>query len=540
MRGIIQEWRGSLRLKGFLALGLVAVGDALFFERGLGGGYFGFYFLTLLTALLVARPAARRDWRSWIAIALAATYALAMCYEASLLSWTMFWIAAGMVTILPATGAFDDGWRWFQRLFYHGVASSFGPLRDTLRLIKLRRKRPPPRISLRRSMPVLALPLTGSAVILGLFAAANPILEDLLLSIHGPNIDVTIVPRLMLWLALFTMVWALLRPRLPRHLLATFDGSGDLALPGVSVSSLTLSLIAFNLLFALQNVMDMVWLWGDLPLPEGMTLAAYAHRGAYPLIATALLAAVFVLVTLRPGSSTAQVPMIRGLVVLWIGQNLFLVASSVLRTLDYIDAYSLTRLRIAALAWMALVGLGLMLICWRMLRGRNAGWLINANLAAAAALLTACCFVDLGAIAGRWNVSHAREVDGTGAGIDLCYLGQLDGSALLPLIELEQRKLPGDLNLRTRIVRERVQARLIDSVAKGNWSWSNQQRLDEAARRLGKQARPRDDFRYDCEGKLIPIQPPTGPVTPTVPVAPSDPATSRATEAPALTVTQER
>jgi len=504
----IRNLRGSIRLKGALALPLVALGDALFFERGLGGGYFGFYFLALLTALTIARPGVRHDRRAWTAVLLAASYALSMCYDASLLSWTMFWVAAGMATLLPATSAFDDGWRWLQRLVYHGLAACVGPLLDATKLMRVRGARPALRISLQQSMPVLALPLFGSAVIIGLFSAANPVLEQLLLSIHLPEIDFSSFARLMLWTVMLTMSWALLRPRLPRRLIGTFDGSGDLALPGVSVSSVTLSLIVFNMLFALQNMMDLAWLWGLMSLPEGMTLAQYAHRGAYPLIATALLAALFVLVTLRPGSTTAQVPAVRRLVVLWIGQNLFLVASSVLRTLDYVDAYSLTRLRISALAWMGLVGIGLVLTCWRMLRGRSAGWLINANLAAAGALLTGCCFIDLGAVAAQWNVRHAREVDGNGASLDLCYLSDLDGSALLALIELEQRKLPGDLNDRVHIVRQRLHARLIDSISKGGWTWRGERRLEEAARRLGVQALPRDDSRYDCTGKLISVSTP--------------------------------
>jgi hypothetical protein len=61
-------------------------------------------------------------------------------------------------------------------------------------------------------------------------------------------------------------------------------------LPGVTVGAVRLSLIAFNALFALQNGMDLAWLWGLMPLPAGITLADYAHRGAYPLIVTALLA----------------------------------------------------------------------------------------------------------------------------------------------------------------------------------------------------------------------------------------------------------
>ena len=54
------------------------------------------------------------------------------------------------------------------------------------------------------------------------------------------------------------------------------------------------ALLSFNGLFAVQNGMDAAFLWGRAGLPEGLTYAAYAHRGAYALIVTALLAAAFV------------------------------------------------------------------------------------------------------------------------------------------------------------------------------------------------------------------------------------------------------
>ena len=64
-------------------------------------------------------------------------------------------------------------------------------------------------------------------------------------------------------------------------------------------------------------------------------------------------------------------PLARRLVTLWVVQNIVLVASSALRTIDYIESSMLTAWRIAALAWMALVALGLVLICWRILAGRS-------------------------------------------------------------------------------------------------------------------------------------------------------------------------
>jgi Domain of unknown function (DUF4173) len=216
-----------------------------------------------------------------------------------------------------------------------------------------------------------------------------------------------------------------------------------------------------------------------------MTLAEYAHRGAYPLIVTALLAALFVLVALRPGSATARLPLARWLVAGWIAQNLFLVANAALRTWDYVEAYSLTILRIAALLWMALVAVGLGLVLWRMLRERSAAWLINSNLAAAGVLLSAVCFVDLGAVAAQWNVRHAREVDGTGAELDLDYLDALGVSSLLALIELEQRGLPGKLGHCVQARRFWKLDGMREKLENGGWSLLLAHRLDQAERKLG-------------------------------------------------------
>lgn len=444
--------QSSFMWKLAVAVALVGFGDLFFFQWGLAGGNLGFYGLALLAGMITARRGMRKDRRALLASLAAALFAFAMIYDASLLAWTLFWIAAGMAALLPATSRFDDGWRWFQKLLLHALRTPFAPILDTIRVLRVRRMSTVGRFGLRASLPVLLLPTFGSAIILALFSAANPVIEQILFSISLPELSFSTVARMMLWSALFIVAWSLIHPRLARHIIPTFDGSGDLDLPGVSVASVRLSLIAFNLLFAMQNLMDAAYLSGMVPMPQGITLAGYAHRGAYPLIATALLAALFVIVTLRPGSSTAAAPIIRRLVVLWIAQNILLVGSSILRTLDYVEAYSLTILRISALAWMLLVAAGLMLICWRLLTAKSASWLINSNLTAAALLLTITSFVDLGNVAAWWNIRHAREVGGKGAELDLCYLSELGSSSLLPLIELERNR---DLK---PAFRERVQA----------------------------------------------------------------------------------
>jgi hypothetical protein len=336
----------------------------------------------------------------------------------------------------------------------------------------------------------LALPVQGAIVFLWLFAVANPLIEGWFTSLRLPQPN---LPRLVFWGFIGLLAWGTLRPRFLGRTLAIPEAEGDLKLPGVTPASVILSLAVFNAVFALQNGLDLAFLWSGARLPPGMSFAEYAHRGAYPLIATALLAAAFVLVFLRPGSATANRPLVRWLVAAWLVQNLFLVASTALRTADYVEAYSLTRLRLAALVWMALVAVGLGLIGWRLAQGRSARWLVDANVLAAFVALTLCSVVDLGAVAAAWNVRHARDVGGTGAPLDVCYLEGLGSEALVPLAVLERQPLPPDLQARVAAARARVMHHTARAQAHWrSWSWRDARRLSRAQALTAGLPRPVD------------------------------------------------
>ena len=190
----------------------------------------------------------------------------------------------------------------------------------------------------------------------------------------------------------------------------------------LSVLQRSCSLILFNLLFAVQTVLDVVYLWGNATLPADISYASYAHRGAYPLIVTALLAAAFVLAAMRPGGPAEQSRVIRPLVYLWVAQNVLLVLSSILRLDLYVQIYLLTWWRVAAFIWMVLVALGLVLIVARIVLNRPNDWLIRANLITLTATLYICSLVNFAAIIADYNVSHSREAAGKGVWIDMNYL----------------------------------------------------------------------------------------------------------------------
>jgi hypothetical protein len=200
-------------------------------------------------------------------------------------------------------------------------------------------------------------------------------------------------------------------------------------------SAILRSLVLFNALFIVQSALDLAYLWGGLALPAGKSYASYAHRGAYPLILTALLAAAFVLAAMQPGSSIERSRLVRALVFLWIGQNVLLVLSSILRLDLYVDVYSLTEWRCAAFVWMLLVAAGLVLIVARIVLDRSNRWLVWGNAAVLALTLYICSLVDFSGVIARFNVMHSREIAGAGEPVDMAYLYRL-GPAALPALDM--------------------------------------------------------------------------------------------------------
>ena len=280
------------------------------------------------------------------------------------------------------------------------------------------------------------VPLGFGAVFVALFAAANPLIADWFAQWNvGDSLKLLDMRRLMFWLVAMIAVWAFVRVCGRFAIPEPAVGADDI--PEVNSSGLIFndaaimrSLVLFNLLFAVQTVLDVNYLWRGAALPDGMTYATYAHRGAYPLIVTALLAAAFVIVAMRPGSNAERSPLMRALVFLWVGQNVLLVVSAMLRLNLYVAIYLLTYWRVAAFIWMLIVAVGLILIVVRIVTYRSNPWLISANVIVLGLTLYACCFVNFADLVARYNVEHARGSATANLPMDLSYVIALGRQAV--------------------------------------------------------------------------------------------------------------
>jgi Domain of unknown function (DUF4173) len=429
-------------LKVGLAALLVLLADQLFFGHQPGISV-SLFLLAMVAGVWWVQRRNLNSRHQALGVAIALIGALPATVEASTLSLLIAIVAAGF-SVLVLSGKAEAGWqgllRQLARLFGLGPFQIIGDVLNASRAADLARVR----ASGRGVLLVWAMPLLLGLVFLWLFAEANPLIGNVVAQIEWAVLTRVLNPqRLIFWGIVLVLVWPFLHLRLKARVskaaVTVPHGSSPASLADFffSDASILRALILFNLLFAMQSAMDCVYLFNGFALPQGMTYAAYAHRGAYPLVITALLAAAFVLITLRDGGTAEKSPVLRGLLHIFVAQNILLVLSSVYRLKLYVETYSLTLLRLSAFIWMLLVIAGLVLIIIRMVQRRSNGWLVGVNLATLGVTLYACCFVNFATLIGNYNVDHRHQI----GSIDVNYIGSF-GVQAVPVLDRYIARFP--------------------------------------------------------------------------------------------------
>jgi Domain of unknown function (DUF4173) len=477
-----------------IAAGATAFADRLFYDHGIGLSLALFLLVLAGLSLLINRvQTSRRQALTAVVILIAG---VAPIVEDLDIVSVLFGIAAVAVAVSSVTNPF--------------IESLGDRLKAVLSLLLAGPFRLLPDLARSRiwsfspgHLAVWIMPLLLGGIFLLLFARANPLIEQMLAALDpSRGISRFSLPRLLFWVAMASVIWPFIQLRWrPKAGEMTGEVRADMtpqdaapAHPENAIDALLRemfapaailrSLVLFNVLFAVQTMLDLVYLWGGVALPDGMTYASYAHRGAYPLMLTALLAAGFVLLAIAPGGAAERKPAIRVLVFAWIAQNVMLVISSVLRLDLYVETYSLTYWRVAAFIWMLLVAAGLVLMN---------RWLVLANLTTLALVLYACAFINFPWAISTYNVAHSREMSGKGASVDFPYLASLGPQALPAMDRYLRLRSSGhvedssgsplwDMNQqRDRLVQQH--SRALDSWRAWNFrGWRLQRYLDQATR----------------------------------------------------------
>ncbi len=421
-------------------LALVALADWLFWHHAFG---LSLPLFCAAIALAAARSrAARRGWTRGLLATLLLLAALAPAVERPTALSAAFAVLGTLLAVRLGTRADAGGWP--RRLRVAALDLVGGPdqlVRDILRRRLLQRRREGARANRLLWWLAWVAPLLLTGVFAALLAAANPLIAGWIAALPLPSVDdlLRVLPRCLFWLAVLSKTWPLVRPRRRpsrtappvRPAAPTADARelDRLATLLLSPAAVLRALVLLDLLLALQIGSDGTYLWGGLALPDGLTYAAYAHRGAYPLVATALLAGGVALAIRRPGVPPPS-GVAAALLLAFLCENVVLVISAMERLGLYVAAYALTEWRVAAFAWMGLVAFGLALIALQGALGRDGRWLLRANLLAALGVLYGWCFLDLPRLVADYDVAHCAEMKGSGPPLDVRSIADLGPDAI--------------------------------------------------------------------------------------------------------------
>jgi hypothetical protein len=449
-----------------MAVFLAVLADFLFYRHVIGWtlGLFG---AVVLLAVVVRGGRGRAGlWKSWHGgVAAVASFGimLALVEEPSLPGVLLALLGIGAVTILTRQKLADTVMGWIGQLGLLTLLLFVRPVADWLITARWERRRHAPRRRIVRLATTIAwwfFPLLAGLIFFLLFAAANPIVEswlragmtnlvnifDWLPQYLGPG-------RIFLWVMVAVVSYGLMRYRR-----AFVSGGNAVAMPPVreypkerwfnGPQMIVRCLLVFNAVFGLETILDIVYLFGGRHLPAGMDYRAYAHRGAYPLIFTALIAGLFTLWAFRIGGPAQRSAWCRRLVYLWLLQNVFLLVSTFWRIWMYVEACLLTRWRMAAMIWVGLVALGFVWIIIKIAASKPNAWLWKANVLTLATVLYGCAFVNFDGLIAEYDVMHSAEYKhsdvGPWIGELLPYVADLGPEAMPALEKLRKEdKDPG-------------------------------------------------------------------------------------------------
>lgn len=432
----INYFQKSAKLKFITCLMLAVISDMLFFNHQIGWTS-GLFVILLCLSYVVHASDNSLTKPVKIILLLIFGQALALIENPNLLSFILVIIGFASLAFLQKPYVKYNAIKFISFILSYISVGWLSIFDDYSLLSKYRKKHKSNDRLIFNILKVWLIPVGLSILFIILFALANPVIGSWINQIDLDYIIQYIsLLRILFFITAIILCWSIIRPRqillfIGSKVNQNRDSRNNIL---IDPSIILRALVLFNLIFFIQNSLDMIYLWGGIKLPNDISHAEYAQRGAYLLIVTSLLAAILIIISLTSETRSENLSIIRFMVYAWIGQNMILLVSSALRLIFYIEAYNLTGLRIAAIIWMALVTIGLILIVIRIVKNKDNIWLINCNLIVLIAVVYFCSFINFGGIIAEYNTSHSCEVVEEDKYIDFNYIHDVIGVDAIPAL----------------------------------------------------------------------------------------------------------
>jgi len=231
--------------------------------------------------------------------------------------------------------------------------------------------------------------------------------------------------------------------------------------------SALLTFTALNILIAIINLLDIVFVWFSRQERTASELSAYVHEGTWLLIFSIVLAMLVVLGFFRANLNfITNNQRLRQLAYVWLGQNAFLALSVGVRNGHYIHHYALAHGRIVVVFFLALVLFGLFTMYLKVKGPKTVYFLLQSNAAAVMVALLLAASVNWDNLITRYNLRREDP--------DLYHLVEVLDNNLIPLLQAAQENTMLTNQLRSYSLARRGKRLTTDWQSRDwrSWNWS--------------------------------------------------------------------
>lgn len=181
-----------------------------------------------------------------------------------------------------------------------------------------------------------------------------------------------------------------------------------------------------NVMLLLVNGLDIAFLCGgSVFLPADVTYSEYVHQGINQLILSIIFATLLILFWFRNYHTEGkQSRILKWLAVLWVLQNIVMIAMTIHRNHSYIYVFGLTHKRIGVDVYLLLALTGLMIVLWKVFRQRTNSFVMHRFGWACFAVLVISTPVNWDKLIFRHNSSLNRMMD-------MSYINSLSENVLI-------------------------------------------------------------------------------------------------------------
>ena len=171
-------------------------------------------------------------------------------------------------------------------------------------------------------------------------------------------------------------------------------------------------LAMINLLLLVVNIIDINWIWFDFVVPQKFNLKQFVHEGTYMLIFSILLSMAILLYLFRNNQNFMKGNrLLKILAYLWIAQNAVLCYSVFLRNFHYINYHGLAYKRIGVIVFLLLTFAGLVTLFIKIKEVKSGYFLLRKNTWFAYGVMVVLCVFNWDLILVRYNLNHWNSDD---------------------------------------------------------------------------------------------------------------------------------